>query len=133
RRGQEKYIFCTLCDRFMFGARHTMMHMANHDHIIKTKNASANNLMRMMAGDERIARMVDEESKTVEKQKKEYQSMKLPDDVDQWRANQITLYNFTKQLAPNVYNAGIAESHMKSLQEQKFLRKTLSGGSKFQR
>ncbi|GMR31070.1 hypothetical protein PMAYCL1PPCAC_01265, partial [Pristionchus mayeri] len=60
RQIEEKtYLFCTFCDRFMFTARQTFMHMACPEHIEKANNSSGhfvnvNNLMRMIVGPWRV-------------------------------------------------------------------------------
>ncbi|GMR31080.1 hypothetical protein PMAYCL1PPCAC_01275, partial [Pristionchus mayeri] len=58
-RIKEKYLFCSFCNRFVFNARQSFLHIGSHDHVTKIKGISsdferANNLLIEMVRPEVI-------------------------------------------------------------------------------
>ncbi|GMR30377.1 hypothetical protein PMAYCL1PPCAC_00572 [Pristionchus mayeri] len=86
----KKFLFCTLCNRFMFGARHMFMHMANDVHIDKSIQASphfatANKLMQIMVEEWRMEKIFEDVKdnfyKKVNAHRKKWPSTSLNDSI----------------------------------------------------
>ncbi|GMR30368.1 hypothetical protein PMAYCL1PPCAC_00563, partial [Pristionchus mayeri] len=79
---QERFLFCSFYNRFMFTARQTFMHIGSHNHVTTIKSISsdferANNILIEMVRPQVISRMFSEDFEEVKKQQTRWSSMKL--------------------------------------------------------
>ncbi|GMR30379.1 hypothetical protein PMAYCL1PPCAC_00574, partial [Pristionchus mayeri] len=78
------YLFCSICERFMFTAFDTFMHMASPKHIEKTNKTSetfvkANDLMSLMVQRLNVQKMLQVQSSKANDHRKKYDSMNMED------------------------------------------------------